>query len=99
MNELLVATISLGLYSMSTVRYVSGRTSTCAPGRGAERISNLGVGFKLLNMFLEVNWPYVITRDYNKPLCEGNVVPAGRISDTFNELTDCHFELGLTLEA
>lgn len=27
------------------------------------------------------------------------MVPAGRISDTFNEFTDCHFELCLTLEA
>ena len=62
-------------------------------------MANSGAGLNLFNIPLDINWPDVITSDNNKPLCGGNVVPAGRISGPFGELTDCHFELGLTLEA
>lgn len=58
-----------------------------------------GAGPMLFNISLDFNWPHAITSDNNKPLYGGNVVTAGRISGAFSELTDCHFEFVLTLEA
>lgn len=69
-----------------------------ASARGDERAAGSDAGLRLFIVSLDINWPHVITSDDNKPLCGGNVV-AGRISGAFNELADCHFELGLTLEA
>lgn len=53
----------------------------------------------LFNIPLKINWPQVITSDKNEALYRGDLVPAGRVSGTIDELTDCHSESRLTLEA
>lgn len=85
-------------YPMSTV-YVCMENKHQCPWERRQRVSDADAGLELCNISLNINWPHVITTNKNKPLCGGNVVPAGRISDTFNEFTDCHFESCLTLEA
>lgn len=88
-----------GMTPCPQFRCASGRTSISASARGDERVAGSDAGLRLFIISLDINWPHVITSDDNKPLCGGNVVAAGRISGAFNELADCHFELGLTLEA